>query len=125
MTSSSPTILNHTFQISGACSADSKRHDSPSKGGNVFGRDTTSHLGFEYSCRGVTPSEGKTQAVVDWPTLTSTKDIRSFLGLVIFYQHFIPKFADIADPLTELTGSDAVFRWEDEKRRLLEHSMQH
>ena len=90
-----------------------------------FGRDTTSHLGFEYSWRGVTPSEGKTQAVVDWPTPTSTKDIRSFLGLVNFYQRFIPKFADIAAPLTELTGSDAAFRWEDEQKKALEYSKQH
>ena len=113
--SSSPMMLNHTFQILGACSADSKRHDSSSDGGNIFlGRDTTSHLGFEYSWRGVTPSEGTTQAVVVWPTPTSTKDIRSFLGLVNFYQRFIPKFADIAAP-TELTGSDAAFRWEDEQ----------
>ena len=90
-----------------------------------FGRHTTSHLGFEYSCRGVTPSEGKTQAVVDWPTPTSTKDIRSFLGLVNFYQRFIPKFADIAAPLTELTGSDAAFRWEDEQKKASEYSKQH
>ena len=91
------------------------------RGSKCFlGRDTTSHLGFEYSCGGVAPCEEKTRAVADWPTPTSAKDVRAFLGLVNFYWRFIPKFADIAAPLTELTGRAVVFRWEDEQKKAFE-----
>jgi len=46
------------------------------------------------------------------PVPTSVKEVRSFLGLSNFYQHFIPKFADIAAPLTALTVSRTAFKWE-------------
>ena len=36
----------------------------------------------------------------------------SFLGLANFYCHFIPQFADVAAPLTALTGSRTPFKWE-------------
>ena len=33
-----------------------------------------------------------------------------------FYRRFIPKFADIAAPLTPLTGSNATFKWDTEQQ---------
>lgn len=79
----------------------------------LFGLSQISHLGFEYSSGGVTPIEEKTQAVADWPIPTTVKEVRSFLGLANFYRRFIPHFADLAAPLTELTGSQATFTWDD------------
>ena len=85
-----------------------------------FGRKTVTHLGFEYAGGGVTPTEEKSQAIADWPTPTSAKEVRSFLGLVNFYRRFIPKFADIAAPLTNLTGSKVTFTWQDKHQKALE-----
>ena len=62
------------------------------------------------------PNSTKTQSVVDWPTPESTKEVTSFLGFVNFYRHFIPRFADIAAPLTCLTGNNATFRWDAEQQ---------
>jgi hypothetical protein len=39
------------------------------------------------------------------------RGIRAFLGLAGFYRRLIPKFAEIAKPLTELTKKDFPFRW--------------
>ena len=64
----------------------------------------------------MTPTAEKTQSVIDWPIPKSTKEIRSFLGFVNFYRRFIPKFADIAAPLTPLTGSNATFKWDTEQQ---------
>lgn len=79
----------------------------------LFGLDHVSHLGFEYSCEGVTAIEERSQAVATWPTPTTVREVRKFLGLVNFSRRFIPNFADKAAPLTELTGDKATFTWED------------
>ena len=74
-----------------------------------FGLSHISHLGFEYSHEGITPVKEKTEAVVTWPTPTTGKEVRSFLGLVNFYRRFIPHFLDVAAPLTDLTRDKVTF----------------
>jgi len=78
-----------------------------------FGKSSVSHLGYEYSNAGVSPMQEKTKAILEWPSPGCAKDVRSFLGLANFYCRFVPRFADIAVPLTELTGNKAVFKWEE------------
>ena len=39
------------------------------------------------------------------------KEIKQFLGLVGYYRKFIPRFADIAQTLTNLTWPDQPFEW--------------
>ena len=70
----------------------------------IFGKSSVSHLG----CK---PNGKENQ---EWPTPKCTKDVRSFLGLANFYRRFVPRFADIAASLTNLTGNQTVFKWEDE-----------
>jgi hypothetical protein len=38
--------------------------------------------------------------------------VRAFLGLASFYRRLVPKFAEVAKPLTELLKKDAPFKWE-------------
>ena len=42
---------------------------------------------------------------------TTPKEIKQFLGLVGYYRKFIPRFADIARPMTNLTRQDITFEW--------------
>ena len=42
-------------------------------------------------------------AIRDWPQPRTKKQVKSFLGLVGYYQRFIPGFATLASPLNELT----------------------
>ena len=41
----------------------------------------------------------------------SVTDIHSFLGLMGYYRRFIPQFAKIAAPLTNLTRKNTPFTW--------------
>ncbi|XP_078245873.1 uncharacterized protein LOC144587973 [Pogona vitticeps] len=51
----------------------------------------------------IKPLEAKIEAVRDWPRPNTKKKIKSFLGLVGYYRKFIPRFSEIATPLTDLT----------------------
>src|SRR5947209_15189642 len=53
----------------------------------------------------------KISAVTKWQPPSRVKGVRSFLEMANFYWPFIPKFAEMARPLTELTKKDAVFKW--------------
>jgi len=44
----------------------------------------------------------KTKTVAEWPTPTTKKQLASFTGLVGYFRHHIPPFADISYPLTQL-----------------------
>ena len=46
------------------------------------------------------PSPAKTEAVAKWDhrTITTAKQLKGFLGLVGWYQVYIPKFAELAPP---------------------------
>ena len=54
---------------------------------------------------------GKLKGIQDWPTPTTVKQIRGFLGFGNFYQRFIWHFSEIAKPLNDLLKKDKKFEW--------------
>jgi hypothetical protein len=52
---------------------------------------------------------------------TCVPDVQSFLGLAGYYRRFIKNFAQIALPLTELTKSDAQWRWTEVEQQAFDH----
>ena len=53
----------------------------------------------------------KLAGIRDWPTPSTEKQVRSFLGFGNFYQKFISHYSDIAKPLNDLTKKDKKFEW--------------
>jgi hypothetical protein len=49
--------------------------------------------------------------VLSWNAPISVSDIRSFLGLAVYYQRFIEGFSKISKPMTELLEKDKKFDW--------------
>jgi hypothetical protein len=58
---------------------------------------------------GISVDPSKVQDVLSWKTPTSVSDIRSFLGLVGYYQRFIEGFSKMSKPMTELLEKDKQF----------------
>src|SRR5437660_652752 len=76
-----------------------------------FAKPEMEFLGWIVDKNGLRMDPKKISAVTKWQSPTRVKGIRSFLGMANFYRPFIPKFAEMARPLTELTKKDAVFKW--------------
>ena len=53
----------------------------------------------------------KLGGIRDWPTPTTVKQVRSFLGFGNFYRKFISHYSDLVQPLNNLTKKDKKFEW--------------
>ena len=60
-------------------------------------------LGHIVSKDGIAIDPSKVEAVKDWPRPKNASEVRSFLGLVGYYQRFVEGFSKTATPLTSLT----------------------
>jgi len=69
----------------------------------VFAKSKVQYFGYVVSREGISASPNKVKAVREYPTPKSVKHVSSFLGLASLYRRLIPKFADSAKLLTELT----------------------
>jgi len=54
----------------------------------------------------------KIQAVVAWPTPTTAREVRGFLGLAGYYRKFIRHFGSMTAPMTKLLTKE-TFYWTD------------
>ena len=68
-------------------------------------------LGMIVGKDGIKMDQDKVKAILDWPASTSIKGVRSFLGLVNFYQRFIQDYTQVVRLLNDLLKKDIVFGW--------------
>lgn len=59
----------------------------------------------------ISMDSGNLKGIWDWPTPTSVKEVRGFLGFRNFYRWFIRHYSDIAKPLNNTTEKDWTFDW--------------
>ena len=71
-----------------------------------------SFLGHVISGSGIVVDPSKVDVVLQWETLKSATEIRSFLGLAGYYRRFTEGFSKLALPLIKLTCKGRAFVWE-------------
>lgn len=76
-----------------------------------FCRDELDYLGYKVDREGLRTNPEKTRVIVNLSTPKSTKEVKSFLGMVGWYRRFIPNFST----LNRLTSKKLKkFEWNDD-----------
>ncbi|CCO31917.1 Retrotransposable element Tf2 155 kDa protein type 1 [Rhizoctonia solani AG-1 IB] len=63
------------------------------------------------SDKGFSLDKLKIQAVQEWPTPTTVKQVQSFLGFANFVRRFVANFSQIARPLHNLVKKEVKWQW--------------
>ncbi|GFU19762.1 hypothetical protein TNCV_3961061 [Trichonephila clavipes] len=66
-----------------------------------FAQEEVLFLGHRIGSGSRSPSDLKIKAIADFPRPSTKTHVRSFLGLVGYYSHYIPNYSTIASPLTD------------------------
>lgn len=82
-----------------------------------FLKSHVEYLGFVVGQGEITVSPKKVEAIKDFPAPIDVKGIRSFLGMSGWYRRFIPKYSDLAQPLTQLLQKKTKFHWGPEQQK--------
>ena len=86
----------------------------------LFGASEAEHLGHIVRENQLLPEPDKIRAISEWMTPINVSEVRSFLGMVGYYRHFIANFSRIAKPLHHLTKLGVVFEWGHEQTTAFE-----
>ena len=82
----------------------------PSK--SLFGSNVLEYLGHNVVAgHGITMNEAKVMAIKSLPDPRTLLELRSILGFMSYYRHFIPGFSSIAQPLFKLLKKGVVYQW--------------
>lgn len=68
-------------------------------------------LGLIITTDGIKMDPGKLEAIDNWETPKTTKDVFRFIGFTNFYRRFIKGFGSVVMPLTDIMKKDAAFSW--------------
>lgn len=96
-----------------------------------FGKRELPFLGHVVSREGLKPSPVRVKAIREAGRPRDLTTLRSFVGLVSYYQKFIPQLNRLMVPLFDLLRDDVPFEWteqrdkvfEDVKRRISENAL--
>ena len=83
-----------------------------------FGQKKIEFLGHTVTKEGVEPLPEKVAAIDHFPKPSTPDELRRFLGMINFYNRFIPKAAEIMKPLYEATTKAKTrLQWSDDMVR--------
>nr|CDJ88909.1 RNA-directed DNA polymerase (reverse transcriptase) domain containing protein [Haemonchus contortus] len=68
-------------------------------------------LGHVVDNDGLRTDPGKVEKIRDYPQPTNLSQLRTFLGMTGYYRKFILRYAQIAQPLYDLTSTKTPFLW--------------
>ena len=92
----------------------------------LFGAESLEFLGHKIDAQGVSPLPEKVQAIQEFPRPDNARKLREYLGLLNFYRRFVPRCAQLLQPLTDLLRGNvkksAPVEWSDVAQSAFEES---
>jgi hypothetical protein len=68
---------------------------------------------------GISPNSEKIAAIMELPEPVNLKQVLTLLQTGSWYRRFVPNFASVARPLSDLTKRNAPWIWSDAQKRAL------
>jgi hypothetical protein len=79
-----------------------------------FFQRETHYLGHIIFGEGISMDPEKVKAIREWPVPKNAHEVRSFMGLVGYYQRFVEGFSKIVKPITTLQCKGVKYEWTEE-----------
>ncbi|GJP74531.1 hypothetical protein CLOP_g5095 [Closterium sp. NIES-67] len=89
-----------------------------------FALEKVEFLGHVVSAQGVHVDPKKIEAVRTWKTPENVKELQQFLGFANYYNRFVPQYAKLAAPLTNLLKKNTPDKWEPKHQEAMEQLKQ-
>ena len=87
-----------------------------------FLRSSIEYLGHVVDEKGIHPTKEKVTAIREAPAPTNVTQLRSFLGLINYYNKFLPNLAASLTPLYSLLNKQQKWAWNTEQQTAFEHA---
>ncbi len=79
-----------------------------------FFKDSVEYLGHMIDESGLRASEDKVKAILQAPSPENVSQLRSFLGLLNYYNRFLPNQSTLLRPLNKLLGKGVTWQWSED-----------
>ena len=76
-----------------------------------FMQDEVTYCGYVISKKGIKPMPSNVEAVREAPSPTNLKELRSFLGMVNYYNMYLEGLATVTESLHKLMRKEVVWTW--------------
>ncbi len=77
-----------------------------------FNKESIKFLAHLIDGQGIHVDPDKTKAIAKFPTPQNVTELQRFLGMVNHVGKFVPRLADLNEPLRQLLHKDAIWTWE-------------
>ena len=81
------------------------------KGKCVFMEPQVTYLAHRVSKEGIQPMEDKVEAITNAPPPRNVSELKSYLGMINYYQKFLPNLSSVLAPLHRLLNSKTHWHW--------------
>ena len=89
-----------------------------------FKKTQVEYLGHVVDAQGLRPAEKKLSAIKDAPEPANVSELKAFLGLLNYYNRFLPQLSTTLQPLHVLLEKNTHWKWQKEQKRAFQEAKQ-
>ena len=78
------------------------------------------YLGHRFTSEGIKPVEEKVKALMEARAPNDVTELKSYLGLLNYYNRFLPNLSTVLTPLHRLLRKETTWKWEEEEQQCFE-----